>query len=51
MGECWGFAPHVGAILVALVRGLNDPDYDIRVLAIKGPCSPSPALRPRSRAC
>jgi HEAT repeat protein len=36
IGECGDFASHAGAILVALVRGLNDPDYGIRALAIKG---------------
>jgi Protein of unknown function (DUF2384) len=36
MGECWDFAPHAGAILAALLRGLNDPDYGVRELAIRG---------------
>lgn len=36
MGECGELAPHVGAVLTALLRGLNDDDEGIRLQAIKG---------------
>jgi hypothetical protein len=31
IGACWDFIPHVGAILTALLRGLNDADGRKRV--------------------
>jgi Protein of unknown function (DUF2384) len=36
IGECWGLVPHVGAILAALLRGLNDDDELVRLQAVKG---------------
>jgi hypothetical protein len=34
--ECGGLAPFVGAVLVALLRGLNDPDEVVRLKAFQG---------------
>ena len=34
--ECWDLAPYVGAVLAALLRGLNDPDEVVRLKAFKG---------------
>jgi hypothetical protein len=34
--ECWDLAPHVGAILATLLRGLNDDDEFVRLQAGKG---------------
>jgi Protein of unknown function (DUF2384) len=34
--ECWDLAPHVGAVLAALLRGLNDPDGQVRRKAFNG---------------
>jgi hypothetical protein len=36
IGECGDLAPYVGAVLAALVRGLNDPDELVRLTAFKG---------------
>jgi Protein of unknown function (DUF2384) len=33
---CWEVVPHVGAILAALLRGLNDADEVVRLQAAKG---------------
>ncbi len=50
--ECWDFVPHVGAILAALLRGLNDDDEFVRLQAFKGLLHAFPVpLRPRSAAC
>jgi hypothetical protein len=34
--ECGQFAPYVGAVLAALLRGLNDPDEVVRLKAFQG---------------
>jgi hypothetical protein len=34
--ECWDLAPNVGAVLAALLRGLNDPDGQVRRKASSG---------------
>jgi hypothetical protein len=36
IGGCWEFVPHVGALLTALLRGLNDADEIVRLQAAKG---------------
>jgi hypothetical protein len=36
MAECGALAPYVGAVLAALLRGLNDPDEDVRFKAFQG---------------
>ncbi len=36
IGECWELAPHVGAVLAVLLRGLNDHDDLVRLQAAKG---------------
>ena len=38
--ECGDLAPYVGAVLAALLRGLNDPDEVVRLKAFQGlPCA------------
>ena len=34
--ECGDLAPYVGAVLAALLRGLNDPDEVVRLKAFQG---------------
>jgi hypothetical protein len=36
IGECGDLAPYVGAVLAALLRGLNDPDELVRLKAFQG---------------
>ena len=36
IAECGDLAPYVGAVLAALLRGLNDPDEHVRLKAFQG---------------
>lgn len=45
ISECWNLAPHVGAILAALLRGLNDDDELVRLQAAKGLLRAFPSAR------
>ena len=43
IAECSGLVPHMGAILAALLRGLNDGDELVRLQAAKGLLSAFPS--------